>query len=701
MAHLDTLIDRISDAKLRSEIQEQVNKLSAKTSFGLVFEEHRPETVELPGFEISRGGKVAFKDRSRPGTWVVIHIKDEKATLVRQDDRTERTSATLDELVVIREFGDPIFPGLQSVGRVTRGGDDPFHAVINAENYHAVEMLLYPYEGKVDVIYLDPPYNTGAKDWKYNNDYVDKNDSYRHSKWLSFMEKRLKIAKRLLKAESSVLIVTIDEKECHRLALLLEQVFPGKETQMITTVINPKGASLGGDFSRVEEYIFVVFQGDAVVVPEVRDMLAEERAAGSDKKVKWSSLIRGGAQGIRTDSPGAYFPVFIDVENRKIHSFGGSLPFGTEKESVPVPEGTIAVWPPTHTSGVEGRWGIGPDKARELYAAGALRLGKIDVSKGQFALSYLSSGIVEKIQAGDIAVTGKKPDGTLIVQYQEGLKLTQPKSVWKNPSHNAGEYGSKIISQMLPGRRFPFPKSLYAVEDILRFFVKDNPDALILDFFGGSGTTAHAVMRLNNQDGGNRRSLVVTNNAVSESESIQLKKRGYQPGEEEYEALGIFEYITKPRVTAAVTGLTPNGDPIEADYKFVDEFPMAEGLEANVEFFKLTYEDNQLVRLGRKFEAIAPILWLRAGAHGERIDRLPEAGWSVPKAGYYGLLTDIDQWEPFVDEVNARPDIRCVFIVTDSQAEFEAINVQIDQKIDSVRLYSDYLQTFEINTRQG
>lgn len=128
---------------------------------------------------------------------------------------------------------------------------------------------------------------------------------------------------------------------------------------------------------------------------------------------------------------------------------------------------------------------------------------------------------------------------------------------------------------------------------------------------------------------------------------------------------------------------------------------MSEGFEENVEFFKLTYEDNHLVRLGRAFEAIAPILWLRAGAEGGRIDELPADGWALPKEAFYGLLTDIDHWEPFVDAVNARDDVRCVFIVTDSQAEFEAINVQIDQGIDSVRLYADYLQSFEINTRRG
>lgn len=158
MAHLDTLIGLIPDLKLRGEIQTQVSKLSSKTSFGLVYEEHRPETVELPGFDVSRGGKVVFKDRSTAGIWTVVKIVSGVASLARKGDRTDRRTAPVDELVVIREFGDAIYPGLESVGRVQRGGDKPFHSVINAENYHACEMLLYPYAGRVDAIYIDPPF---------------------------------------------------------------------------------------------------------------------------------------------------------------------------------------------------------------------------------------------------------------------------------------------------------------------------------------------------------------------------------------------------------------------------------------------------------------------------------------------------------------------------------------------------------------
>ena len=124
----------------------------------------------------------------------------------------------IENLIVIAEFRDYIYPGLVSTGKIERGGDKPFHTVINGENFHALEALTFTHRGKIDAIYIDPPYNSGARDWKYNNDYVEAEDLYRHSKWLAMMERRLLVAKQLLNAEASVLVVTIDEKEIHRLA---------------------------------------------------------------------------------------------------------------------------------------------------------------------------------------------------------------------------------------------------------------------------------------------------------------------------------------------------------------------------------------------------------------------------------------------------------------------------------------------------
>jgi len=207
-----------------------VKALKKTKKFGLVFEEHLPETVRLPHVLVKPGELVALKRESGNQLWQVKSLHKNIATCDRAVTGYPATGEAnkefpVSDLVVVRSFGDAIYPALVPVDRVERGGPDkPWHLLINADNFHALQLLLYCYEGKVDVIYIDPPYNTGARDWKYNNDYVDKGDSFRHSKWLSMMKKRLQLAARLLKPDG-VLIVTIDENEVHHLAVLLEQIF--------------------------------------------------------------------------------------------------------------------------------------------------------------------------------------------------------------------------------------------------------------------------------------------------------------------------------------------------------------------------------------------------------------------------------------------------------------------------------------------
>jgi adenine-specific DNA-methyltransferase len=628
---------------------------------------------------------------------VVRPIRHPDGSRLSPEEAARVTDETtpLEQLVVLADFGEAIYPGLRHVGSVNRGGDRRPHVVIKGENFHVLEMLQFSHAGRIDCIYIDPPYNSGARDWKYNNAYVEADDRYRHSKWLAFMERRLRLAKQLLNPENSVLLVTIDENEVHRLGLLIQQIFPAQYTQMITTVINPKGASLGRDFARVEEYIIVVYCGSAGIQAEVRDMLDEQKNEGADRTVKWSSLIRGGAQGVRTDSPGAYFPVFIDRASLKIHSFGEPLAVGSPREGVSAPRGTIPVWPPQHPSGVEGRWGIGPEKARELLKLGALRLGTVDLEKRKFPLSYLSSGIVAKIASGEITVKGRTDDGVMAVTYPENVKTTQPKTVWRMRSHNAGEYGSKMISQLLPGRKFPFPKSLYAVEDVLGFFLSANPEAVVLDFFAGSGTTAHAIARLNHRDAGRRRSILVTNNEVSSAEAARLRDSGLRPGDRKWEELGIFEHITRPRIEAALTGLRLDGQPVEGDYKFIDEFPISEGFSENAEFFELAYLDPDDVELDMAFSGVAPLLWLRAGGRGPIItDRRDAADRRRPYSvtEQYGVLFNPDRWRSFINRLPTTATV--AFIVTDSQATFTGIASELPSGVAPVRLYENYMATF-------
>ncbi|MGI6229530.1 MAG: DNA methyltransferase [Tractidigestivibacter sp.] len=268
-------------------LAQDIRAFAAERQFGLVFEHNRPERMRLYGKPITtrdivqvlpkRGGEEGPESKL---LWRVASIdgEDAKLTAYRTTGYTKNNNsdceAKLCDLVAVAEYDQPIYAGLEEVDRVERGGDSPYHVVINGENYHALEMLEFCYAGKVDCIYIDPPYNTGAKDWKYNNDYVDGSDQYRHSKWLAFMERRLKLAKQLLNPEDSVLIVTIDEKERDRLGLLLEQLFPDTTRQMVTIVSNPKG-STRDRFSRVEENAFFCFIGDASIRGSKDSLLGE------------------------------------------------------------------------------------------------------------------------------------------------------------------------------------------------------------------------------------------------------------------------------------------------------------------------------------------------------------------------------------------------------------------------------------------
>jgi adenine-specific DNA-methyltransferase len=227
----------------------------------------------------------------------------------------------------------------------------------------------------------------------------------------------------------------------------------------------------------------------------------------------------------------------------------------------------------------------------------------------------------------------------------------------------------------------------------LGFFLRKKPDATVLDFFAGSGTTLHAVMRLNHQDEGRRQCISVTNNEVAADEQVALRKKGLRPGDSDWERWGICEYITKPRVEAAITGKTPSREPIEADYKFLDEFPMAEGFEENAEFFTLTYETPLAVRHNLAFARIAPLLWMRAGSKGRRIDSLPSWGWEVTDT--YGFLADLDQTAAFCKAVRKVDGLRVAYIVTNDDHRFQAVARRLSDSVEAVRLYESYLSNFQ------
>lgn len=703
MSRLTDLIAqaRAKDATLGNELEREFKALANRRAFGLNFERHAPESVELPGRPIRKGDKVRVlpprgsTDKGNQRLWKVNRTYKLDGTRVAnltlyQAQEPEAQTVPVEDLIVVAEFRDYIYPGLVSTGKVERGGDKPHHTVINGENFHALEALTYTHRGKVDVIYIDPPYNTGAKDWKYNNDYVEGDDLYRHSKWLAFMERRLKVARQLLNPHASVLIVSIDEKEYLRLGLLLEQVFSEGRMQMITCIINPRaGVARPDAFTRVDEYIFVVQFGASQVLAQP---LSGDEAPKKNTSPIWFSLMRTGSNSARADRPNLFYPIWVNALG-EVEVVGDSLPLDQPRNEVSPPRsGLTPLWP-IRPDGSENTWQLGPESVSKAFKNGTAKVNK---GRSKYTVNYLRRAEKRRIEAGEIEVIGRDQNGALVLQHKEGAtRLTRPKTVWSSPAHDAGLYGSTLLRDALPGRKFPFPKSVHVVEDAIRFFVADKVNATILDFFSGSGTTAHAVMRLNKQDGGRRQCISITNNEVAADEHKTLREQGLRPGDPEWEQWGICDYITKPRIKAAITGQTPDGKPIKGDYKFTDEFPMADGFAENAEFFTLTYETPVSVNHNRAFARIAPLLWMKAGSEGRRIDILPETGWDV--ADIYGLLTDLDAAAPYIAAIEAKGGIRIAYIVTDDDRRFQSVAQGLPDGVAAVRLYESYLTNFRFS----
>jgi adenine-specific DNA-methyltransferase len=206
-------VAKITDRSLRKALRKEVDLLLEKLRYGLnymqIIGRFDRGLARLHGLDAVQivAGLTADADPAVPPDLVVY------SSTVSGLCCWKTQVVAVGDLMVVREFGDAIYPGLESTGKVERGGDKPPHLVINSENFHALELLLYTHRGKLDAIYIDPPYNTRDRDWKYNNDYVDSSDVYGPSMWLAMMERRLQLAAELHNPDDSVLIVTIDEKE--------------------------------------------------------------------------------------------------------------------------------------------------------------------------------------------------------------------------------------------------------------------------------------------------------------------------------------------------------------------------------------------------------------------------------------------------------------------------------------------------------
>lgn len=399
---------------------------------------------------------------------IVNHLNDKKFGIVFEEHTEEVDEKLVDYIPVFSEDENR---------KILKDKEQKWNFLIEGDNLQSLYLLEKTHFGKIDCIYIDPPYNTGAKTWKYNNDYVDKRDTYRHSKWLSMMSVRMSIAKKLLK-EDGVFICAIDENELATTLLLIEDVFgENYKSDCITVVHNPRGIQ-GDNFSYINEYaIFTYRKGlKAITTREL-----------SEEEIDWSPLRNWGDESERHDAANCFYPIY--VKDGKIVGFGDDV---TSDDS-------------------------------------------FHPNKNEY----------------DIEI---------------GKDFTPYRTVWNEKKYDANEYGTQLIKSMIPNCDFSFPKSIYTVYECLYAVTKDKPDAIILDYFAGSGTTGHATLMMNKLLGGNRHFILCTNNDVGEKKEKEYKKKYGEIDSESdkwidwKEKYGIASSVTYPRIKSTIEGFKHKKD---------------------------------------------------------------------------------------------------------------------------------------------
>lgn len=354
------------------------------------------------------------------------------------------------------------------------------HILIEGDNYHTLSVLNVTHQNKIDVIYIDPPYNTGAKDWKYNNDFVDKEDKFRHSKWLSFMDKRLRLSKNLL-ADGGVICIAIDHYELFNLGCLCDEIF-GEENKIgvISVIHKPEGRNQEKFFGTSNEYMFCYAKNKSksnfrnVVLDEQLQLEFNQEDSISKFKLKNFIRLADGKYSSRENKPKFYYPIYVSYDLQEFSI--------TEKE------GYTPVFPIT-TTGVERTW------------------------------KTTKETCIKRADAGEIVA---KLENERIDIYEKLRESQVVKTHWIKKEYHGYHFGTKLLETIVGVKNFNFPKSLFLITDVLKLTARKN--ATILDFFAGSGTTAHAVLELNKQDGGNRQCILATNNENGICEDITYER---------------------------------------------------------------------------------------------------------------------------------------------------------------------------------
>ncbi len=419
----------------------------------------------------------------------------------------EEHRETIDEIL---EQNAPVFTEEKDLF-IDGGGELNF--LLEGDNLASLKLLEKTHRGKIDVIYIDPPYNTGAKNWTYNNDYVDKEDLFRHSKFISFIKSRLEKAKNLLN-DSGIIICAIDDYEIASVRMLMDEIF-GEKNRLGTVVVvhNPRGRNDDTFIATMHEYLLFYSKNYEKAKMGYFPLTEKEISAYNKNdgisNFDETSFIRTGNNSLRTERPGLWYEIYYNPKTEKL---------SLEKDS---PDDILLL--PINGKNEERCWRWGPEtflkqKDTELF---------VRKVKGEYK-------IFKKRRLTDIP--GRKP-----------------KTVWTDSKYDASSNGIMLLQKIFNGENlFSYPKSLYAVQDVLQITTKRS--STVLDFFAGSGTTGHAVLELNKEDGGHRKFILCTNNENN-----------------------ICRDITYQRMKTVITGIRKDGS------KYSD------GLPGSLKYFKTDF----------------------------------------------------------------------------------------------------------------
>ena len=649
MSAIDDLIAQVEDKALRERLKLETDRITKEKKFGLVFEEHLPELTPLDNTEIRLGSRVAKRGEGLNNLFRVLSIKGDQAECI--DNSGAKYLFSVKELVAVANFGEPIFPTLTPVNRVQNGSEyAPWHTLIEAENYHALQLLEYLYAGQVDCIYIDPPYNTGARDWKYNNDYVDSNDSWRHSKWLAMMKRRLMIALTLLKPDG-VMVITVDDNECHHLRTLLEDPCFGQSVEIGVTCIrnNPGGRATASGFSVNHEY--AIFIGKSVMAKPGRMERTTRQVARYDQvddrgPFEWTNFRKHGAGSNRSERRRQYYPIYASSKGIRVPQM---IWEETNAEWINIEKpktGESVVWPVRFIYGnkVEKVWAWGVERTKE----------------------NLSEFIAKEAK-----------DGTLQIYKKERVPIEGmlPITWWDNKLFSSNEYGDRLLSQIISDMvaKFQYPKSLYAVMDSLKAgAVMEDKEALVLDFFAGSGTTLQAVNMLNAIDDGHRRCILVTNNEISEDEAKILQNKGLMPGDSEWEKHGICQAVTWPRSKYTILGQRDDGTEIEGEYFTGKHIEKEEPRNFHHIDFTSGAEFTTAARKKRFVKVIK-------GIPQSKVKAEPRFVLSADEKHFASVLFDDTQVDAWLDALSEQDHITDFYIITEKAATFNMIKDRINE----------------------